>query len=133
MLAWVRLHDCDIVVLAGYDRVLSEEFVRPFAGRILNLHNSLLPAFGGTMDAVRLALQGGVKVTGCTVHFVEAGAVDAGPIVLQAAVPVLDQDTEASLLERIHEQEWRILPEAVRLLALGLLERRGRRVTVRCD
>jgi phosphoribosylglycinamide formyltransferase-1 len=120
----------DLVVCAGWDRVLCPQFVRQFEGRIINVHPSLLPAFGGGLHAVRQALEYGVKVTGCTVHFVTE-EVDAGPIISQAAVPVLPCDTEHTLAERIHAQEHRLLVEAIRLLAEGRLETKGRIVKVR--
>ena len=104
-------HGARLLVNAGYDRI--HDLHRRFT--VINVHPSLLPAFGGTMHAVREALDYGVKVTGATVHLVTA-EVDAGPILLQEAVPVLDGDTEQSLLTRIHEAEYRILPEAIRLL-----------------
>lgn len=109
---WLRERDVDVVVLAGYDRVLADDFVRAFEGRVLNIHPSLLPAFAGGMDAVEQALAYGVKITGCTVHLV-TDAVDAGPILRQAAVPVLDGDTTATLHARIQVEEHRILPEAI--------------------
>jgi len=121
----------ELVVCAGYDRVLSDDVLAAFPGAILNIHPSLLPAFGGGMNAVADALAAGVKVTGCTVHLLAAGAVDAGPIVLQAAVPVHDDDDVESLGNRVHEQEWRVLPEAVALWASGRLEVDGPRVRVR--
>lgn len=104
-------HGAQLLVSAGYDRI--HDLHRRFP--VVNIHPSLLPAFGGGMDAVRQALDYGVKVTGATAHLVTA-EVDAGPILLQEAVPVLEGDTEATLLERIHQAEYRILPEAVRLL-----------------
>ena len=128
MADWLGENKVEILVLAGYDRILGEPLLSAFAGRILNLHNSLLPAFAGTMMAVEQALEYGVKVTGCTVHIVDPESVDGGPIVLQAAVEVRDDDTPASLLQRIHEQEWRILPRAVELLASDGLLVEGRRV-----
>lgn len=131
MAAWLRLARAEILVLAGYDRIVTAPLLESFRGRILNLHNSLLPAFAGTMEAVEAALEYGVKVTGCTVHLVEEGAADGGPIVLQAAVPVLEEDDPASLLQRIHEEEWRLLPVAVRLLAEGRIRVDGRRVRIR--
>ena len=112
---WLRSWEVELVVNAGYDRILSPEFVGAFPGRILNIHPSLLPAFGGAMDAVQKALAHGVKITGCTVHLVTS-AVDAGPILVQAAVPVLDGDTPESLHERIQQEEHRILPEAIHLI-----------------
>ncbi|MGH7608527.1 MAG: phosphoribosylglycinamide formyltransferase [Candidatus Dormibacteria bacterium] len=126
--SWLRGQGAEILALAGYDRILQQPLLEAFPQRILNLHNSLLPSFAGTMDAVSLALEHGVKVSGCTVHLVDERFVDGGPIVLQAAVPVLDDDTPASLLERIHQQEWRLFPDAIRLLATGQLRLEGRRV-----
>lgn len=118
----------DLVCLAGYMRLLSPAFVRAFRGRILNVHPSLLPSFPG-LDAQRQALEAGVKVSGATVHLVEE-ALDAGPIVLQEAVPVRDDDTVETLAARILEAEHRIYPEAVRLVLGGRLRVEGRR-TVR--
>lgn len=112
MLAWLVAREPQVVVLAGYDRIVSPALVRAFAGRILNLHPSLLPAFAGGMDAVAQALRAGVKITGCTVHLVTE-EVDGGPILRQAAVEVQPGDTEESLLERIHVEERRILPLAI--------------------
>jgi phosphoribosylglycinamide formyltransferase-1 len=119
----------DLVVLAGFDRILHPEVVRRFQHRILNIHPSLLPAFAGSLHAQADALAYGVKITGCTVHLVTE-EVDAGPIVLQAAVPVFDDDTVERLSERILAEEHRILPEAVRLLAEGRLRLEGRRVRI---
>jgi phosphoribosylglycinamide formyltransferase-1 len=117
-----------LVCLAGYMRILGAEFVRHFAGRLLNVHPALLPAFPG-LHAQRQALEHGVRISGATVHFVDEG-VDTGPIVLQAAVPVLDDDTEETLSARILAEEHRIYPEAVRLFAEGRLRLEGRRVHV---
>ncbi|HEY0408818.1 MAG TPA: phosphoribosylglycinamide formyltransferase [Candidatus Dormibacteraeota bacterium] len=119
-----------LVVCAGYDRVLDHRVLEAFPDAILNLHPSLLPAFGGGMHAVEEALEAGVRVSGCTVHLLAAGAPDGGPIVLQAPVPVLDGDDAARLRARIHEQEWRLLPEAVALWCEGRLRREGRRVRI---
>jgi phosphoribosylglycinamide formyltransferase-1 len=118
-----------LVVLAGYDEILTPEFVAAFAGRMLNTHPSLLPAFGGTMHAVAQALEAGVKVTGCTVHLV-TDDVDAGPIVLQRCVEVHDDDTLESLRARIQVQEHQLLPEAVRAFAEGRVLVEGRRARV---
>jgi phosphoribosylglycinamide formyltransferase-1 len=118
-----------LVCLAGYMRLLSGSFVGHFAGRLLNIHPSLLPAFPG-LRPHRQALEHGVKLSGATVHFVDEG-VDTGPIVLQAAVPVLPDDTEATLSDRILAEEHRLYPEAVRLFALGRLEIQGRHVHIR--
>ena len=119
----------ELVCLAGYMRVLSAEFVQRYRVRILNVHPALLPASSG-LHAQRQALEGGVKVAGATVHFVDEG-VDTGPIVLQASVPVLDDDTEATLAVRILSEEHRLYPEAIRLYAEGRLDVTGRRVSVR--
>jgi phosphoribosylglycinamide formyltransferase-1 len=113
---------------AGYMRILSPAYIRAFAGRALNVHPSLLPAFPG-LHAPRQALEHGVKVTGATVHFADEG-VDTGPIVLQAAVPVEPDDTEETLAARILVQEHRLYPEAIRLFAEGRLTIEGRRVIV---
>jgi phosphoribosylglycinamide formyltransferase-1 len=119
-------HRIDLVCLAGFLRILGAEVVRAFAGRILNIHPSLLPAFPG-LAAQRQALEYGVKLAGATVHFVDEG-IDTGPIVLQASVPVLADDTEASLSARILAEEHRLYPEAIRLFAAGGLRIVGRRV-----
>jgi phosphoribosylglycinamide formyltransferase-1 len=118
-----------LVCLAGYLRLLSPGFVRHFAGRLLNVHPSLLPAFPG-LHAQRQALEYGVRVTGATVHFVDEGT-DTGPIVLQAAVAVRGDDTEASLTARILAEEHRIYPEAIHLYAEGRIRLDGGRVHIR--
>ena len=118
-----------LVCQAGFMRILSPGYVHAFAGRALNIHPSLLPAFPG-LHPQRQALDHGVKVTGATVHFVEEG-VDSGPIVLQATVPVEPGDTEATLSARILVEEHRLYPEAVRLFAEGRLEIVGRRVRIK--
>ncbi len=128
LIAALEARRVGLVCLAGYMRILTAPFVQHFAGRLLNVHPSLLPAFPG-LHAQRQALAHGVKVTGATVHFVEEG-VDTGPIVLQAAVPVRQGDTEATLAARILAEEHRIYPEAVRLFAEGRLSLAGRRVVV---
>ncbi|MDP2625924.1 MAG: phosphoribosylglycinamide formyltransferase [Candidatus Rokubacteria bacterium] len=117
-----------LVCLAGYMRILSPVFVRHFEGRLLNIHPALLPAFPG-LNAQRQALEHGVRIAGATVHFVDEG-VDTGPIVLQAAVPVRQDDTEASLSDRILAEEHRIYPEAIRLFAEGRLRLEDRRVRI---
>jgi phosphoribosylglycinamide formyltransferase 1 len=119
-----------LVCTAGFMRILSPAFTRAFAGRAMNIHPSLLPAFPG-LHAQRQALDYGVKVAGATVHFLDEGAVDTGPIILQASVPVLPDDTEDTLAARILIEEHRLYPEAVRLFAEGRLSIAGRRVTVR--
>jgi len=117
-----------LVCLAGYMRILGPVFVRHFEGRLLNIHPALLPAFPG-LHAQRQALEHGVRIAGATVHFVDEG-VDTGPIVLQAAVPVRQDDTEASLSDRILAEEHRIYPEAIRLFAEGRLRLEDRRVRI---
>lgn len=119
----------DVVCLAGFMRLLSPFFVRAFPNRILNIHPALLPSFPG-IDAQKQALEAGVKFTGCTVHLVDEG-VDTGPIVLQAVVPVLDDDTVESLSARILKEEHRIYSEAIRLVVEDRIRVEGRRVTVK--
>ena len=119
----------DLIALAGFMRILSPLFVRAYKNRIMNLHPALLPSFPGTHSA-KQALDYGVKFTGCTVHFVDEG-VDTGPIILQSVVPIHDTDTEESLLERIHREEHRIYPEAIRLFAEDRLRIEGRRVFIK--
>ena len=128
LVAVLREHDVDLVCLAGYMRLLSPVFLEAFAGRILNVHPSLLPAFPGR-DAQRQAWEHGVKVSGATVHFVEA-TLDGGPIVLQEAVPVGEDDTVERLSARILEAEHRIYPRAVRIVLEGRYQCDGRRVRV---
>lgn len=116
----------DLVVLAGFMRVLKGDFLRAFEGRIVNIHPSLLPSFPG-LEAWKQALDAGVKVTGCTVHFVDAG-VDSGPIIGQQTVPVMDDDTAESLHQRIHAAEHELYPKCVCALAAGEISVVGRRV-----
>ena len=122
----------ELVVLAGYDQILGSSFLGAFDGRIVNLHPSLLPAFRGGMHAVREALEYGAKVTGCTVHFVstDPSAVDGGPVILQEPVRVLEDDTEETLLSRIHAAEHELLTEAIQLLAEDRVRVEGRRVRI---
>jgi phosphoribosylglycinamide formyltransferase 1 len=119
-------HSVDLICLAGFMRLLGAEFVRAFPLRILNIHPSLLPAFPG-LDAQRQALEHGVKISGCTVHFVDE-ALDAGPILRQAAVPVLDDDTVETLSARILHEEHRIYSEAIALALSGKWRLDGRRI-----
>jgi phosphoribosylglycinamide formyltransferase-1 len=121
-------HEPDLVVLAGFMRILTPGFVQHYAGRLINVHPSLLPAFTG-IHTHRRALEEGVKVHGCTVHFVTS-ELDHGPIIVQAAVPVLPEDDEASLAARVLVQEHRILPQAVRWFLEGRLTIQGNRVQV---
>ncbi len=126
VVAELKAHDVELVCLAGYMRLLSPAFIREFPLRILNIHPSLLPSFPG-LDAQEQALHHGVKVSGCTVHFVDQD-LDAGPIVLQAAVPVMDNDTAQTLSARILREEHRIYSEAIALVASGKFRVEGRRV-----
>ena len=128
ILIWIQENRVELLLLAGYMRVLGPQFISQAQFPIMNIHPSLLPAFPG-LHAQRQALEYGVKVSGCTVHLVDQG-LDSGPIILQEAVPVLPQDTEESLAQRILEVEHRLYPEAVRLLSLGQVERSGRRVKI---
>jgi len=116
----------DLVVLAGFMRVLKGDFLRAFEGRIVNIHPSLLPSFPG-LEAWKQALDHGVKVAGCTVHFVDAG-VDSGAIISQQTVPVLDNDSPESLHQRIHEAEHQLYPQCVAALARKEITVVGRRV-----
>ena len=122
----LRRHKVDLVCLAGFMRLLSAGFIRTFPNRILNIHPSLLPAFPG-LDAQQQALEHGVKVTGCTVHFVDE-YLDAGPIILQRVVPVEDNDTVDTLSARILIEEHRAYPEAIRIVLSGRYTVDGRRV-----
>ena len=126
VIAELRRNQVDLICLAGYMRLLSAKFTREFPHAILNIHPSLLPAFPG-LDAQRQALEHGVRISGCTVHFVDED-LDAGPIVIQAAVPVLDDDTVDTLSTRILAEEHRIYPEAIRMVLAGNYRIEGRRV-----
>ena len=119
----------DLIVLAGFMRVLKGNFLQAFEGRIVNIHPSLLPSFPG-LEGWKQALDHGVKVTGCTVHLVDAG-VDSGAIIGQQSVPVLDQDTPESLHQRIHAAEHELYPRCVAALARGELTVQGRRVMLK--
>jgi len=122
----LRTHGIDLVCLAGFMRILSPHFVSEFRNRIMNIHPALLPAFPG-LHVQRKVLRHGAKFSGCTVHFVDEGT-DTGPIIIQAVVAVLDDDTEESLSARILAYEHQIYPKAIQLFAEGRLEVRGRRV-----
>jgi len=126
LISVLKANGVDLVCLAGYMRLLSGYFIREFPMRILNIHPSLLPAFPG-LDAQHQALQHGVKIAGCTVHFVDEG-LDSGPIVAQAAVPVLDDDTVESLSARILKEEHRLYSEAIAVVLSKKFEIKGRRV-----
>ena len=124
----LQKEDVTLVILAGYMKLLTAFFIDSYAGRIMNIHPSLLPAFPG-LDGARQAMQYGVKITGCTVHFVDEG-LDTGPIVLQDSVPVLQEDTEDTLQQRIHAAEHRIYPRAVDLFCRGKIKVIGRRCII---
>jgi phosphoribosylglycinamide formyltransferase-1 len=129
VVAALREFHVDLVCLAGFMRILSPYFIREFPGRILNIHPALLPAFPGS-DAQKQALEHGVKLSGCTVHLVDEG-VDTGPIICQAAVPVLDGDTLESLSARILKEEHRIYSEAICLLLEDRVRFEGRRAVAK--
>ena len=128
MMIWLQEQGAELLVLAGYMKVLGAEFITEIGMPIINIHPSLLPAFKG-LHAQRQAVEYGVRVSGCTVHFVDDG-LDSGPIILQDTVPVYTDDTEESLAARILEVEHRLLPEAVSLLAEHKVERQGRQVRI---
>lgn len=124
----LRRYGADFIVLAGFMRMVKPGLLRAFAGRIINIHPALLPAFPG-LQSWKQALDYGAKVAGCTVHFVDEG-MDTGPIIVQRAVPVLENDTPESLHARIQEQEHIAYPEALRLIAAGRTQIIGRRVAI---
>ena len=126
LLQELHAHGVTLVVLAGFMRILSPVFVHSYTGRILNIHPALLPSFPGA-HAHRDVLAYGVKVSGCTVHFVDEG-MDSGPIIMQAAVPVQEGDTEETLAARVLEQEHRIFPASIKLYVEGQLHVDGRKV-----
>ncbi len=126
LVAALREHGVDTVALAGFDRLLTPVFLRAFPGRVVNVHPALLPSFPG-LHAQRQALEYGARITGVTVHFVDE-QMDHGPIIAQAAVPVLDDDDEETLSQRILAEEHRLYPLALQRLARGELRLSGRRV-----
>lgn len=121
-------NNIELVVLAGFMRLLTPEFVGKYAGRILNIHPALLPSFKGT-ESIKDAFDYGVKVTGVTVHFVDE-KMDHGPVILQKAIPVKEDDMLESLEKKIHKIEHRLYPEAIRLFAEGELKLEGRKVII---
>jgi len=125
----LRQYEVELVCLAGYMRMVGQVILNAFPNRIMNIHPSLLPSFPGLHGQAQ-ALEYGVKYSGCTLHFVDEG-MDTGPIILQAVVPVYDEDTVESLSERILEQEHRIYPEGINLFAQGRLKVVGRRVYIK--
>ena len=124
----LQKYDVELVCLAGFMRIITPTLIKAFPNRILNIHPALLPAFPG-LHVQKAALEHGVKFSGCTVHFVDEG-MDTGPIIIQAVVPILDNDTEDSLSERILKQEHKIYSRAIQLYAEGRLKIEGRRVVV---
>ncbi|MDR3581037.1 MAG: phosphoribosylglycinamide formyltransferase [Oryzomonas sp.] len=124
----LRNQDVQLVLLAGFMRILTDVMVNAFPHAIMNIHPALLPAFPG-LHAQQQALEYGVRFTGCTVHFVDIGT-DTGPIILQAVVPVEADDTEETLAARIQQEEHRVYPEAVRLFCAGKISMNGRRVRI---
>lgn len=130
MISRFREEEIDLVVCAGYDRILSDEFLAAFPDAVINLHPSLLPAFAGGMTAVDDALRYGVKMTGCTVQLLEPGLPDGGPIISQAAVAIEEDDDVDSLWQKVHELEWRLLPAAVALWCEGRIHREGRVIRI---
>lgn len=128
LLEVLHRHEVELVLLAGYMKIVTSVLVNAYANRMMNIHPSLLPSFPG-LDVQKKAIEWGCKLAGCTVHFVTEG-VDEGPIILQAAVPILDSDTSESLAARILEQEHKIYPRAVQLFVENRLRVEGRRVFV---
>lgn len=125
----LKKRDAELVVLAGFMRIVGKPLIEAFPNRIMNIHPALLPSFPG-LYGQKQALEYGVKVSGCTVHFVDEG-MDTGPIIIQAVVPVFQDDTEESLSERILKFEHKIYPEAIRLFSQGRIEIEGRKVRIK--
>ena len=128
VVAALQAHGVELVVLAGFMRIITRVLLNAFPMAVMNIHPALLPSFPG-LDAQKQALTHGTKLTGCTVHFVDEGT-DTGPIIIQAAVPILADDTVETISQRIHVQEHRIYPQAIQLFAQGRLTVDGRRVVV---
>jgi len=129
IIEYLKDKDVELVILAGYMRILSSHFVNIFKNMIMNIHPAILPSFPG-LKAQKQAIEYGVKISGCTVHFVDEG-VDSGPIILQEAVEVTKDDTEESLAERILKVEHRLYPRAIELFSKGKLDIRGRQVFIK--
>jgi phosphoribosylglycinamide formyltransferase-1 len=125
----LKSNKVELVVLAGFMRILTPVFLKAFPQRIINIHPALLPSFPGT-HGQKMAFEYGVKFSGCTVHFVDEG-IDSGPIIIQSVVPVYDNDTEESLAARILEQEHRIYPQAIQLIAENKIKIEGRKVHIK--
>ncbi|MGO4370472.1 phosphoribosylglycinamide formyltransferase, partial [Paenibacillus sp. MCAF20] len=129
IIAELQRRGVELIVLAGYMRIITSVLVEPFYGRMINIHPALLPAFPG-VNGIGQALEYGVKLTGVTVHYVDGG-MDSGPIIAQTAVEVLDGDTEASLAPRIHAAEQALLPSVIQLIAENRVTLDGRHVSIR--
>lgn len=129
LISTLKDNGVDLVVLAGFMRIISKTLLQAFPGRVMNIHPALLPSFPG-LHGQRQAVDYGVKFSGCTVHFVDDG-VDTGPIIIQSAVPVLDDDTEETLAARILKEEHKIYPRAIQLFADGKLDVHGRKVRIK--
>src|SRR3990167_5152829 len=125
----LRAHSIDLVALAGFMRLLSPAFIKAFPMKIMNIHPALLPAFPG-LNVQKKAVEYGVKFSGCTVHFVDEG-VDTGPVIIQAVVPVHDNDTKETLAKRILKEEHRIYPQAIQFFAEGRIEIKERKVIIK--
>lgn len=125
----LKSNQVDLVILAGFMRILTPAFLKAFSHKIMNIHPALLPSFPG-IHGQKQAVEYGVKISGCTVHFVDEG-VDTGPIIIQSAVQVLDDDTEATLAARILKKEHMIYPQAIQLFADGKIEIKGRKVLIK--
>lgn len=124
----LKEHNVELVILAGYMKIVGETLLSAYPNRIMNIHPALLPSFPG-LEAWKQAIEYGVKISGVTVHFVDEG-MDTGPIILQAAVPVYEEDTPETLLSRIHQEEYKIYKKAIQLFAEGRLKIEGRRVRI---
>jgi phosphoribosylglycinamide formyltransferase-1 len=131
MVKLLNMYEVDLVILAGFMRIITPAIINAFPNRIMNIHPALLPAFPG-LHVQRKAVEYGVKFSGCTVHFVDEG-MDTGPIILQAVVPVLDDDNEDTLAARILKEEHKLFPKAIELYAQGRLQINGRRVLIKED
>jgi len=129
IISLLKEKDCDLVVLAGYMKILTPYFINVYKNKIMNIHPALLPSFPG-LHVQKKAIDHGVKVSGCTVHFVNEG-LDSGPIIIQQVVEVKDDDTEESLAERILREEHRIYPRAIQLFSEGKLIIKGRKVFIK--
>lgn len=127
----LKNNDADLVILAGFMRVLSPVFLKAFPHKVMNIHPALLPSFPG-IHGQKQAVDYGVKISGCTVHFVDEG-VDTGPIIIQKSVQVFDDDTEETLAARILKEEHRIYPQAIQLFADGKIEIKGRKVLIKAE